>query len=206
VRALEERAHLEISFPRVTGYRFDIATERLEVRFADDAKLTLSTADVPTIVENAPIVGEKSVHTLDDLRRHRDAEIAFLLAKLTLERYFPEKLWLFPQLVAITKRWLRECVVCKDDAFAQLLLLVELAGDAVDRIYRSIVASTPGTERLVPILRPFDATGPTKTSTSTRSRTRFSRIPTAATSRMSSPTPGAGNRKWRTPWKGWERS
>jgi type III restriction enzyme len=162
VRALEERSHLEITFPRVTGYRFDIATERLEVSFTDDAKLILSTADVPTIVENAPIVGESSVHTLDDLRRHREAEIAFLLAKLALERYFPAKVWLFPQLVAIGKRWLRECVVCKDDAFPQLLLLVELAGDAVDRIYRSIVASTPGAERLVPILRPFDATGTTK--------------------------------------------
>ena len=92
VRALEERTHLEITFPRVTGYRFDIATERLEVQFGDEAKLTLSTADVPTIVENAPIVGEKSVHTLDDLRKRREAEVAFLLAKLTLERYFPEAL------------------------------------------------------------------------------------------------------------------
>jgi type III restriction enzyme len=162
VRALEERAHLEIAFPRVTGYRFDIATERLEVSFGEDAKLSLSTADVPTIVENAPIVGEKSIHTLDDLRSRREAEVAFLLAKLTLERYFPEKLWLFPQLLAIAKRWLRECVVCKDDAFRQLLLLVELAHDAADRIYRSIVASTPGAERLIPILRPFDPVGTTR--------------------------------------------
>ncbi len=162
VRALEERAHLEIAFPRVTGYRFDIATERLEVRFADDATLALSTADVPTIVENAPIVGEKSVHTLDDLRTRREAEVAFLLAKRMLERYFPEKLWLFPQLLAISKRWLRECVVCKDDAFPQLLLLADLAYDAVDRMYRSIVASTPGAERLIPILRPDEAVGTTR--------------------------------------------
>jgi type III restriction enzyme len=88
--------------------------------------------------------------------------VAFLLAKLTLERYFPEKVWLFPQLLGIAKRWLNECVTCKDDAFPQLLLLVELAGDAVDRIYRSIVASTPGAERLVPILRPFDTVGSTR--------------------------------------------
>lgn len=162
VRALEDRAHLEIKFPRLTGYRFDIETERLEVTFSEDSTLTLSTADVPTIVENAPIVGEQSVHTLDDLRRHREAEVAFFLAKLTLERYFPEKVWLFPQLVAISRRWLRDCVTCKDDAFPQLLLLVELAGDAVDRIYRSIVASTPGAERLVPIPRPFDAVGTTR--------------------------------------------
>ncbi|MEX2662748.1 MAG: hypothetical protein WD227_12530, partial [Vicinamibacterales bacterium] len=162
VRALEDRVHLEITFPRVTGYRFDIEAERLEVRFDDDAKLTLSTADIPTIVENAPIVGEGSVHTLDDLRGRREAEVAFRLAKRTLEQYFAEKVWLFPQLLSIAKRWLRECVTCKDDAFVQLLLLAELAGDGVDRIYRSIVASTPGAERLVPILRPFDTTGSTR--------------------------------------------
>lgn len=162
VRALEDRAHLEITFPRLTGYRFDIATERLEVSFGGQANLSLSTSDIPTIVENAPIVGEKSVHTLDDLRNRREAEVAFLLAKLALERYFPEKLWLFPQLLSISKRWLRECVVCKDDAFPQLLLLVELAHDAADRIYRSIVASTPGAERLIPILRPYESQGTTR--------------------------------------------
>lgn len=179
VRALGDRAHLEITFPRIVGYRFDIATERLEVRFDDAAKLTLSTADVPTIVESAPIVGEKSVHTLDDLRARRVAEVAFLLAKLVLEKYFPAdvpavagappsrgppadvKSWLFPQLPAISRRWLRDCVTCKDDAFPQLLLLAELAHDAADRIYRSIVASTPGAERLVPIPRPYDALGTT---------------------------------------------
>jgi type III restriction enzyme len=162
VRALEDRAHLEITFPRVTGYRFDNATERLDVRFGEEARLTLSTSDVPTIVESAPIVGEKSVHTLDDLKGRREAEVLFLLAKLTHERYFPEKPWLFPQLLSIGKRWLRECVTCKDDAFLQLLLLVELAHDAADRIYRSIVASTPGAERLIPILKPYEARGTTR--------------------------------------------
>ena len=39
---------------------------------------------------------------------------------------------------------------------------MELAHDAVDRIYRSIVASTPGAERLIPILRPYEAVGTTK--------------------------------------------
>jgi type III restriction enzyme len=33
-------------------------------------------------------VGERSIHTLDDLRHHRLNEVAFLLAKLTLEKYF----------------------------------------------------------------------------------------------------------------------
>ncbi|MBA7552433.1 hypothetical protein ES705_44994 [subsurface metagenome] len=88
VRALEERIACEITFPRLVGYRYDLPRERLTARFTEDSKLSLSTADIPTRTENAPIVGETSIHTLDDLKRHREQEVAFLLAKLTLEKYF----------------------------------------------------------------------------------------------------------------------
>jgi len=56
--------------------------------FTDDSKLALSTADIPTKVQLDPIVGESSEHTLDDLKRRRIQEVAFLLAKLVLEDYF----------------------------------------------------------------------------------------------------------------------
>jgi type III restriction enzyme len=145
----------------------DIAGERLTSTFTDESKLTLSTADIPTKTENAPIVGESSIHTLDDLRRRRPNEVAFLLAKLTLEKYFRDddgndKPWLFPQLLGIAKRWLTECVVLKDNTFPQLLLLIEFAHDAADRIYKAIVASTDGTAALKPILRPYDTIGSTR--------------------------------------------
>jgi type III restriction enzyme len=169
VRAIEERAALEITFPRLAGYRYDLGTERLRAEFGDESTLALSTADVPTWTEAAPIVGQSSVHTLDELRGRRASEVAFGLAKLTLEKYFRAddgatdvKAWLFPQLLDISKRWLAECLVCKDDTFPQLLLLVELAHDAADRIYQSVVATTAGAARLVPILRPFDVVGSTR--------------------------------------------
>ena len=49
---------------------------------------SLSTESIATITELRPIVGEESVHTLDDLKKRRLNEVAFRLAKLTLERYF----------------------------------------------------------------------------------------------------------------------
>ncbi len=167
VRAIEGRAACEITFPRLLGYRYDVAGERLTAAFTDESKLALSTADIPTKTENAPIVGESSIHTLDDLKRRRPNEVAFLLAKLTLEKFFRDddgndKPWLFPQLLSIAKRWLAECVTLKDNTFPQLLLLTELAHDAADRIYKTIVASTDGTARLKPILRPYDAIGSTR--------------------------------------------
>jgi len=167
VRALESRIGCEINFPRLLGYRYDVAGEQLTETFTDESRLTLSTADIPTKTENAPIVGESSIHTLDDLKRRRPNEVAFLLAKLTLEKYFRDddgndKPWLFPQLLGIAKRWLAECVTLKDNTFPQLLLLIEFAHDASDRIYKAIVASTDGTAALKPILRPYDAIGSTR--------------------------------------------
>jgi len=167
VRALEERIACEITFPRLLGYRFDLPAERLAAAFSEQSRLALSTADVPTRTENAPIVGETSIHTLDDLKKKREQEVAFLLAKLVVEKYFRDdegntKPWMFPQVLAIARRWLTECVTCKDNTFPQMLLLIELAHDAADRIYKAIVASTHREKILKPILRPYDPVGSTR--------------------------------------------
>ena len=44
--------------PPPVGYRYDLAGERLTATFTDDSQLALSTADIPTKTENAPIVGD----------------------------------------------------------------------------------------------------------------------------------------------------
>ncbi|MCC6444127.1 MAG: DEAD/DEAH box helicase family protein [Armatimonadetes bacterium] len=180
VRALPDRLACEIAFPRLTGYRYELPEDRLAAAFSDDSIRTLTTRDLPVVVENAPIVGESSIHTLDDLQRRRLQEVAFLLAKLVLEKYFrqdgserqekpethvfdPEvQAWLFPQVLGIAKDWLETCVVCNDHTFPQLLLLTAYAHDAADRIYRAIVRSVTGDKRLKPILRANDPVGSTE--------------------------------------------
>ncbi len=166
VRALDDRQECAITFPRLQGYRYELPAERLAVHFTADARLTLSTRDLPTRVENAPIVGESATLTLDDLKQRRPAEVAFRLADLLLRKYFRDeeggdRPWLFPQLLGCCKRWLAECLTLKDGTFPQMLLFSEPANDAVDRIYRAIVQATPGTPRLKPILYPYDPTGST---------------------------------------------
>ena len=180
VRALAERSDREITFPRLVGYRYDLPEARLEVKFTADSKLTLSAADLPTKTENAPIIGESVVHDLSELKNRRVQEVAFLLAKLTLEKYFRQdgetntekskrhkfdsevQSWRFPRLLEITREWLSSCVRCKDNTFPQLLLLLQFAHDAADKIYQAIVASTPGDKALKPILRPYDTLGSTQ--------------------------------------------
>jgi type III restriction enzyme len=177
---LAGRPWLEITFPRVTGYRYELPPERLEAQFVAESRVVLSTQEIPTWTENAPIVGETVIHTLDELKRQRAQTVAFEVAKLILERYFRAEgaeatagngaapapaggvqVWLFPQVLGIVKRWLAECVVCKDDTFPQLLLFTQKASEAAEKIYRAIVATSGGEKRLRAEVQRYDPTGST---------------------------------------------
>ncbi|OPY30742.1 MAG: hypothetical protein A4E31_00231 [Methanomassiliicoccales archaeon PtaU1.Bin030] len=167
VKAMPERASSEIRFPKLLGYRYDIGEDRLTATFDEPSRMTLSTRDLPTETVVDPIVGRSDVHNLNDLKKHRTNEVAFYLAKKLLETRFRDeedrpKTWLYPQLLEITKRWLKECVTYKDDTFPQLLLLVQLSQTAVDRIYGSIVTGQVRTPTIKPIFRPYDPQGSTK--------------------------------------------
>ncbi len=178
VRALPERIACEITFPRVMGYRYELPSERLTAEFTADSRMALSTQSIPTKTENAPIVGETSIHTLDDLKQRREQEVIFLLAKLVLERYLvdgdrSERPWLFPQLLGIAKQWREECLTLKDNTFVQLLLLVQFANEAAQKIYHAIVTGDNGVKRLMPILYPFDAIGSTRSVDFDTTRSTF---------------------------------
>jgi type III restriction enzyme len=188
VRALENRIECEIKFPRLLGYRYDIEEAELRYKFTADSRLAISTADLPLHTENAPIVGESRIHTLDELRSRRTQEVAFKLAKLTLVKYFrgdglerrdatkmekgkahqwdnEVQAWRFPQLLDIAREWLDRCVTCKGNTFPQLLLLTEFAHDASDRIYQAIVRGDGqnGQRRVLrPILQLYDTLGSTR--------------------------------------------
>jgi type III restriction enzyme len=167
VRALEDRIASEITFPRLTGYRYEVPPERLDCRFTADTLYALTTEKVPSWTETAAVVGEMALHTLDDIKRRRPNEVAFRLAELVLKQYFRDeddndRPWLFPQILAITKRWLAECLRLKDNTFVQMLLFVEPASDAAYKIYLSIVRSIPGEPQLKPVVRAYDPLGSTR--------------------------------------------
>src|SRR5262249_38611952 len=88
IRAVPERAQqfpwVEITFPRLVGSRYAMPPVRLEAHFTPESRLVLSTQSLPTSTENAPIVGETAVHTLDDLRGRRMQEVAFAIARQVL--------------------------------------------------------------------------------------------------------------------------
>ncbi len=166
VRAVPERAVCAISFPRIIGYKYDFPSDLLSAKFSRESKLTLSTAMLPSRVQLDPIVGESTVHNLDTLGQFRLQHVAFVVARRTLEQYFRDeeggwKTWLFPQLLEITKSWMRECLVLKEDTLPQWLLMAEFAQSAADKIYHAVVVSSPGEKRVVAIPNKYDPWGST---------------------------------------------
>jgi len=166
VRALESRSELRIEFPHVLGYRYDFGADVLTAKFDEDSIMPLSSLDLPTRTESAPIVGESTIHDLDDFKNRRLNEVIFTIAKEVLEKYFrdeegKQKPWLFPQILQITKDWMDSCLVLKDNTFPQMLLITRWTRMASEKIYRSIVASTEGQSKLKPVLRSFETVGST---------------------------------------------
>src|SRR5437764_4367929 len=84
VRAVPERLAdapwLEVTFPRVVGYRFDVPAERLSAKFDATHHVVLTTQDLPTSTLNAPIYGEKAEFKLAETEAMRPQTVAFQLA------------------------------------------------------------------------------------------------------------------------------
>ncbi|MBB1125164.1 BPTD_3080 family restriction endonuclease [Thiospirillum jenense] len=176
----ERQTSCGIIFPRLAGYRYHLPAERVTAQFTASSQLILNTQHIPTQVEMAPVIGASHIHTMRDLEMRRENEVAFLLAKLVLETYFPQapteyaiggkvanefKHWLYPQLLTITRRWLQHCVTYQDQTGPQLLLLLDLAHTAAERIYQAIIngnqQQADDAPILLPIFQPHNAIGDT---------------------------------------------
>jgi len=135
---IEDRIASEITFPRLLGYRYDVPSERLRQRSRTTRNCPLDRRHPDQNRERANR-RERSIHKLGRSQRHRDNEVAFLLAKLTarevlsarqraendrpsVHRFDADvKGWLFPQVLAIAKSWLAEWRHLQRHTFPQLL-------------------------------------------------------------------------------------
>ena len=80
-----ERDSLEITFPRVTGYRVELPDTRLNAAFGEDSLLELSPNLVgPSNTRNEGILGEGVDLTIDHLKEMRESTILFHLTKRLL--------------------------------------------------------------------------------------------------------------------------
>ena len=162
-----ERDHLEITFPRVVGYRVELPEERLTAKFSDDSVLELTPDLVgPSITKNAGIIGEDVDLSLEHLGDMRRSTLLFHVAKRLLYTKWRDpgeepKLHLFNQLKRITKDWLDNYLVCKGGTYPALLMYQELADMACERITAAITNSLVGERPIKIIPDPYNPTGST---------------------------------------------
>lgn len=80
-----ERDALEITFPRVAGYRVELPAERLSAEFNADSVLELTPDLVgPSITRNSGIIGEEVDLSLEHLGDMRRSTLIFHVAKRLL--------------------------------------------------------------------------------------------------------------------------
>ncbi|MEA2831589.1 MAG: type restriction enzyme, partial [Bradyrhizobium sp.] len=166
VHAMKERSELEIVFPRVSGYRRDLPSEKLEAVFTEDSRLEITPADIgPTSVVMEGIVGAGVTITPQVLERLRPSEISFNLAKHLLYTHFRDdegfpKQHLFPQIQSLVRRWLDGgYLVTKGVPIGAILYQDQLAR-AAEKI--DIACTRGGEGRLVAVLDPYNPKGSTR--------------------------------------------
>ena len=163
-----ERDALEITFPRVEGYRVELPEERLTAEFNDDSILELTPDLVgPSITQNAGIIGESVDLGLEHIRDMRPSTLLFHVTQRLLYTKWRDpgeepKLYLFGQLKRITKQWLDTCLVCKGDTYPGLLMYQQLADMACDRINTGITRAFLGERPIKALLDPYNPTGSTR--------------------------------------------
>jgi type III restriction enzyme len=164
-----DRDALEITFPRVEGYRVELPEQRLEAQFKPDHVLELTPELVgATRTRNQGIIGEAADLTLDHLEEVRDSTVLFHLTRHLLYRTYREtgeepKLHLFGQMKRIVRQWIDGGYLrCIGGTFPAQLLYMELAEMAANKIKDAITESLVGEKPVLAILDPYNPTGSTR--------------------------------------------
>jgi len=163
-----DRDALEITFPRVEGYRVELPEERLTAIFNQDSILELNPLLVgATITQNQGIIGEGVELNVKHLDGMRQSTILFHLTKHLLYTKYRDpnedpKMYLFGQLKRIVRQWLDGGYCrCTGGAFIAQLIYQELADMACDRIKIAITESIEGDRPIKAILDAYNPIGST---------------------------------------------
>lgn len=172
-----DRDALEITFPRVEGYRVELPEERLMAKFTPDSVLELTPDLVgPSITRNQGIIGEGVDLTLDHLEDMRPSTVLFNLARHLMYHQYRDpgeepKLHLFGQLKRICRQWIDGGYLrCNGGTYPAQLMYRELADMACEKIRAAISATLAGDQPIKAILDAYNPTGSTSYVNFTTSR------------------------------------
>jgi type III restriction enzyme len=161
-----DRDTLEITFPRVEGYRVELPDTQLDAHFGPDSVLNLTPLLVgpsSTLVQG--IIGEGVNLTVQHLDQVRTATLVYHLTQHLLYNKYRDpgsepKLHLFGQLKRIVQRWLDGGYLkCTGGTFPAQVLYREIADMAAERIKGAITETLAGDRPVKAILDAYNPTG-----------------------------------------------
>lgn len=169
VRAVSpERDHLEITFPRVTGYVADLPSDRLDVDFSGLERYVLTPEKVSaTVITMQGIVGESERLDLEHYKTTRQSTIAYHVARhMVFEKLRDAnqrpRMHLIPAAKRIVNQWLSEGLLhCTGDTVPAQLLYREIADEVCDMIFGALIDKPGGDSILRAVLDPYNPTGTT---------------------------------------------
>jgi type III restriction enzyme len=168
VHAVKERGALEITFPRVEGYRVELPDERIVAKFSNDSRLVLTPEEVgPCKVLLEGIVGEGVQLDTATLEAVRPSEISYHLAKHLMYTRFRDPgqappLNLFVPIQRIARRWIEEGYLVAKGVPIATVTYLEMADKAAERIYLACQRHEAGQKRIKAILDAYNPKGSTR--------------------------------------------
>jgi len=180
VRALPERKHLEITFPRVEGYVFDVR-QRIRVNWEAVPYLMLDPTSEPTEVVAKPAAGYRIgrpdrlgpgpevVHDRNPFHREKrlQATVYEIAAELTRTLKEKQEHWsarhvLFPQVLDAVWRYVEERVLVEGDVPLEEVALLKYKQRIIERLTEAIEPDTQaGEPPILPVIersRPIGST------------------------------------------------
>lgn len=156
VKALDDRAHLRIEFPVVTGYRMEWPESPIVFDLEQTKPFTINGESVPSSVEIEGIVGE--TETVAAIENARPRSIAFAISKRIMDHEVNVddnwRPWVFPQLVKAVEQWIEHRVHIEPGFTLGHLLIAELQQKAAEHVWNAI-HQVVGDESGKPLVRPI---------------------------------------------------
>ena len=171
------RDALEITFPRIAGYRVELPDTVLVASFNADSTLELTPDLVgATEVLQSGIIGERENLTLKHLESVRRSSVLFHLTRRLLERHWRDPggdlpYNLFGQLKRVAKQWMDGHLACRGGTYPAQLLYQELADRACEKITAAVTRAHAGEKRIKAMPDAYHPRGSTAAVRFTTSKT-----------------------------------
>ncbi len=172
VAAVRDRENLEISFPRVEGYRIERPIPEVRAEFTDDDRYVIDPDTVgATEIENKGVLGDSLSLDLTHTADTRTSTIVMHLTKHLVNDYLQDedghpRSALFGSARKVVREWLNGYLDCRGGTYPAQLLYPALGKEAAQKINQAILRAANvednSEDYVKPILDSYNPIGSTR--------------------------------------------